>query len=275
MPKLTVGTVLEDIWTPFAVILRTLFAMILVSLVIVLPLCFVFLRILAMLTLPFSGKTADIIGFIIFIGTGIWLFYIFRNGNSFISNWVMTGHIQIEISDEYNRKLRSIWLKTHKGIERTKTKKWVIDLTNPTDMYMANPVYPVDKYGHSEIMKDPLCFRMLVPITHKFMGNLPVKGDEIKFRWNVTSNNDISNLHVRIVENIPADESNPDCKPVWRELDQTGTEGIICAKDIKTGKRGRIEGKVILSDKVVERVQLCFWYLPEEAEGESVFRKEF
>lgn len=274
-PRLTLGNILEDIWTPLAVIFRTAAAMIGVALLIVLPLSFIVFKILALLTLPLSGIWADIIGFVLFFGALFWFLYLFRNGNSVVSNWIMSGHIQIDVSEEYNRKLRAIWLKAHKGVERTKPKKWIIDLTHPTDMHMLNPVYPVDKYGHSEIAKDPLCFRMLVPVTHKFFGNLPVKGDEISFRWNVTANNDISILHVRIVENITADESNPDIKPVWRELDQTGTEGIVCAKDIKTGKKNKIEGKVILSDKVNEQVQLCFWALPDETKGESVFRKEF
>ena len=32
---------------------------------------------------------------------------------------------------------------------------------------------------------------------------------------------------------------------------------------------------VKLSEKAGEKIQLCFWYMPDEAEGESVLREKF
>ena len=73
-------------------------------------------------------------------------------------------------------------------------------------------------------------------------------------------------------------EKNPsitDSKDKWIELDENKTAGIICAQDIKTGKKTKISGTVKLSEKAGEKIQLCFWYMPDEAEGESVLREKF
>ncbi len=271
------SVVAEDIKTILLITLRTIIAMAL-TLIITIPVIFFVLKALSVLVIPLSGLRypfADIILYLLTVAVLVLLLYKGRNRSSKISGWIMTGQIEIEVSDENNRKMRGFWLKAHKGIERTKNIKWKFNLNNKTDFYILETVYPVDKYGHAEVTKAPVCFRALVPITHKFLGNLPVQGDTISFSWTTCSNNDIKKLHVRAVEYIEKNDNIPESTAKWIELDEKGTEGIVCAEDLETGKKSRIEGTIKLAEKCNEKIQLCFWYDPEDAEGESVLREKF
>lgn len=273
--KVYIKDFFEDIGSVIIIIFRLLLVMLVVGLGAGIPLLFFIMKIIALITSSMSNVVSTIIGFIIFIGIFIWISYLFRNGNPVISTWIMTGHIQIEISDEKNRQLRAAWLKLHRGKERTRTKKWNINLTSPLDFFMLNPVYPVDKYGREEIARPPLCYRVIIPVTHNFFGDLPVKGDIIKFTWNLTSNNDIKNLYVRAVEIQDGDNSDSDKLPKWTELDEKGSDGTLCVQNLVTGKKTKISGELKLSGKVNDKIQLCFWYMPDDAEGESVFKLKF
>lgn len=259
--------VFEDLGTILMILLRGIIAVLLIFAVVIPVIYFLFKIISVFLIIPMKGYVGDLIVFLLTFGAIFLILFLRRNKSSKIADWVMTGHIEIEVSDENNRMMRALWLKAHKGKERTKTANWKISLNSKTDFYILETVYPVDKYGHEEKGKAPLCYRTLVPVTHKFLGNLPVEGDTIRFSWTPTSNNDIKKLHVRAVEYIEENQ--------WIELDEKGTEGIICAKDIKTGKKAKIEGTIKLSKKVNEKIQLCFWYMPDDAEGESVLREKF
>ena len=226
--------------------------------------------------MPFNSLTATIIFFALFLLVIGYVAFLFRNGNRFLKTWVMTGHFIKEVSEEKNMKLRSTWLKLHKNKERTKPRTWNITLTNPVDSFMLNPVYPVDKYGRAEIIKDPLYFRGVLSITHHFYGNLPVSGDKINFSWKFTSNNNIKALRVRAVEYVEGEENKIFYnQPTITEVDEMGTEGHICAENLITGKKNTLKGTVKLSEKVKKDIHLCFWYMPQDAEGESVFKLKF
>jgi len=269
--------VMEDLGGLLLIVFRTIIA-VLVIFAVSIPILFVIMKALSVIIIPLNGMRypwADIVVFLLVFAVIVLLLYKGRNGSSKVAGWIMTGHIEIEISDENNRKMRAFWLKTHKGKERTKNITWKLSLNNKTDFYILQSIYPVDKYGHAETAKDPVCFRTLVPVTHKFLGNLPVKGDTIKFSWTTCSNNDIKKLYVRAVEYIEKNENIPESTDRWIELDEKGTAGIICAENLQTGKKSKIEGTIKLSEKVTEKMQLCFWYNPDDAEGESVLREKF
>ena len=267
--------IFEDLGTILMIMLRGIIAVLLIFAVVIPVIYFLFKIISFFFIIPMKGYVGDLIVFLLTIGTIFLILFLRRNKSSKIADWVMTGHIEIEFSDENNRKMRALWLKTHKGKERTKPVNWKISLNSKTDFYILETIYPVDKYGHEEKGKAPLYYRTLVPVTHKFLGNLPVKGDTIHFSWTTASNNDIKRLHVRAVEYIEKNPSITDSKDKWIELDENKTAGIICAQDIKTGKKTKISGTVKLSEKAGEKIQLCFWYMPDEAEGESVLREKF
>lgn len=265
----------EDIGAVTLILIRGIIAIFLIFAVVIPVIYFLFKVVALFLLIPVQGYIGDLIVFLMTFGIIFLVLFLRRNKSSKFADWVMTGRIEIEISDENNRRMRALWLKTHKGKERTKTANWKILLNSKNNFYIFETIYPVDKYGHKETAKAPLCYRTLVPVTHKFLGNLPVKGDTIHFSWTTTSNNDIKNLHVRAVEYIEKDPSIPDSKDNWIELDEKGTEGVICASEIKTGMKMKISGTVKLSEKAGEKIQLCFWYMPDEAEGESVLREKF
>lgn len=236
------------------------------------PILFWLLKIVSLILIPLPGTAGDItVILFIFIMIGVFC-YATRNKTNKLTGWIMTGHIEIEISDENNRRMRAIWLKAHKNKERTKNVNWKILLTGKSDFHIFETVYPVDKYGHQEITKAPVCFRTLIPVTHKFFGNLPIKGDTINFTWTTNSNNDIKRVYVRAIEYNEADETKD---PEWIELDVKGQYGTLFAENVKTGEKRKFKGSVKLSESVKEKIQLCFWYMPEDAEGESVFKLEF
>jgi len=265
---------MEDTGHIGMILIRGIFALLLFCILLI-PVMFFIFKIVSIILIPFSGLARDITTAILFMGLIILICFLKRNKPSKAVGWIMTGHIEIEMTDENNRRMRALWLKAHKGKERTKPVKWVISLGTKTDFHVFETIYPVDKYGHEEKGKEPVCYRALVPVTHKFFGNLPVSGDTIKFRWITRSNNDINNLRVRAVEFLEKDDRIPGSQNKWFELDEKGTEGTVTAKKIETGKKCRIEGTVKLNHNVAEKIQLCFWYLPDEAEGESVFRLNF
>lgn len=270
---------LEDIGSIAAIIGRVIIAIFLV-LILTVPVLFLFFKILSLclsplLAIPMKSYVQDLIVTLLITGVLIAILFLRRNKTNRIYEWILTGHIEIEISDENNRKMRALWLKTHKGKERTKPINWKITLNNKTSVHVLETVYPLDKYGHEEKAKAPVCYRVLVPITHKFFGNLPIQGDTIHFSWSTSSNNDIKNIRVKAVEFHEKNESIPDSKDEWIELDSKYIEGTICASDIKTGKKTKLEGTVTINQNVSEKIQLCFWYMPNEAEGESVLREKF
>lgn len=267
--------VIEDLWHMFMVVIRALLAMVILPYTIVLPSLFLMTKILSVFFTFTSGLVANILALasIIFV---VPLFFYWTSGRKNpVIGWIFTGRIEREVSDKNNRRMRALWLKAHRNKERTKPSKFSLNLDNKTSFYTFETIYPKDKYGHSEVVKAPVCYRAIVPVTHKFFGDLPVKGDVVRFSWKTTSNNDIKRIRVRAIEFDENNENMSDYKDLWRELDAAGTEGIVCAEGIKTGKKFKIQGTVKFKEKVKNKVQLCFWYLPDEAEGESVFRDNF
>lgn len=267
--------IMEDTTNVLLILARAFLALIVVSFCLVIPATLLILKALSTIFIAISGTAGDIIG-VVLIFTLIFLLCFFsRNSTHKIAEWIMTGHFQLEVSEENNRRMRNLWLKTHKGILRTKNIKWKLSLNNKNNFYIFQTIYPVDKYGNSEVTKAPVLFRTLVPITQKFFGNLPIEGDTIQFSWTTTSNNNIKNLHVKAVEYTEKNESDYDSKDLWIDLDENAENGTLCASNITTGNKVKIEGILKLNKSVSERIQLCFWYMPDEAEGESVFREKF
>lgn len=236
---------------------------------VIIPLLFLIVRAISILIAPLPGGAGDIVSILLFVAAVLYVSYLTSRGNGKLGNWIQTGHIDIEISDEKNFEMRKHWLKTHDL--RTKPKVWRFFLTNKTDLIFLAPVYP-ERYGSPDVTAEPLNYRALVSITHKFRGNLPITGDEIKFEWVTTPNNDISKLHVRAVEAFPERETK---SAVWEELDANGEAGSVCAENIKTGKRIKIQHSVKIAKDCQEGISLCFWNEVNEAEGETVFAYKF
>lgn len=267
--------VFEDLGHMFMVVIRALIAMVILPYTIVLPLIFLFIKILSVFFVFSSGLVANMLAIAVLIFLVPLLFYWTSGRKNHIVGWIFTGRIEREISEKNNRRMRSLWLKAHHNKERIKASKFSINMDNKTNFYTFETVYPKDKYGHDEVLKAPLCYRAIVPVTHKFFGDLPIKDDVVHFSWKTTSNNDIKKLHVRAIEFEENNENMAGYNDLWRELDTAGTEGTVCAESIQTGKKFKIQGTVKFSEKVLNKVQLCFWYMPDEAEGESVFRDTF
>lgn len=265
----------EDLAYTFSFVLRGLLAVFIFGYCIFVPASVLFLRALSLILYPFSEVARDAIG-VTFIFTFI-LFIAFKNREkpNRIVQWIMTGQFQFDISDESNRKMRILWLKIHRGKERTKPMNWHISLSDKFGIHAFETVYELDKYGHKLTNLPPVCFRTMVTVTHKFAGNLPVAGDIINFTWTTTSNNDIKKIRVKAVEYRTSETEEISPVDAIIELDEKYAEGTVCAENIRTGQKTTIKGTVKLSKKVHENIYLMFWYQPSEAEGESVFRLKF
>ncbi|MCQ2572984.1 MAG: hypothetical protein MJ182_03720 [Treponema sp.] len=150
--------------------------------------------------------------------------------------------------------------------ENHKTPKvYEFDLSKDLAYVTLEPNYPWVN-GAQDTMADPVNYQAIVAITSKFDLDYdwPIAGDTIKVYWKTRSNNDISALHCRAVENT-ADVPN-----WWKEIDEVGGGGKVIAENIKNGEVTEIEWEMVLSDAPISGISLCIWNDLAESDGSSL-----
>ena len=114
-------------------------------------------------------------------------------------------------------------------------------------------------------MADPVNYQATVAITQKFDKDYdwPIAGDTIKVYWKTRSNNNISALHCRAIENTPAVNW-------WKEIDEVGGAGKIIAENITADEVTIIEWEMVLSEAPIDGISLCLWNDLAESDGSSL-----
>ncbi|MCQ2585404.1 MAG: hypothetical protein MJ185_07430 [Treponema sp.] len=146
----------------------------------------------------------------------------------------------------------------------TTPKVYEFDLSKDLAYITLAPEYPwVD--GVQDTMADPLLYSATVAITQKFDKDTdwPIAGDKIKVYWKTRSNNDISALSARIIENTPAVNW-------WKEIDVNAGTGHVIAENIKANEVSELEFEFEITDAPIEGLSIYMYNSLDASNGSSL-----
>ena len=144
-------------------------------------------------------------------------------------------------------------------------KVYEFDLSKDMAYVVMEPEYPwVD--GVQDTMADPLLYSAKVDITKRFDKDTdwPIPGDKIKVYWKTRSNNDISSLQGRLIENTPAVNW-------WKEIDVNGGKGHVIAENIKADEVSELEFEFEFSEAPIDGVTIYLYNDLSASNGSSLF----
>ena len=144
-------------------------------------------------------------------------------------------------------------------------KVYELDLSKDLAYLELKPNYPWVN-GVQDTMADPLSYEAIVASTNKFDmdKDWPIKGDKLKIYWKTRSNNNISALHCRVVENTAAVPN------WWKELDVNAGSGKVVHENIVADDVTEIEFELEFAEAPIEGVSLCIWNDLDESDGSSL-----
>ncbi|MCQ2572985.1 MAG: hypothetical protein MJ182_03725 [Treponema sp.] len=146
-------------------------------------------------------------------------------------------------------------------------KVYEFDLSKDLAYVTLDPEYPWVN-GSQDTMADPLMYSKTVEITKCFDKDYdwPIPGDKIKVYWKTRSNNDISELLCRAIENTPAVNW-------WKEIDakwvSTQTPTVI-AENIKADEVTEITFEIEICEAPIDGISFYIWNTLEASNGSSL-----
>jgi len=143
-------------------------------------------------------------------------------------------------------------------------KVYEFDLSKDLAYITLAPEYPWIN-GVQDTMADPLLYSATVAITSKFDKDFdwPIPGDKIKVYWKTRSNNDISALSARIIENTPAVNW-------WKEIDVNAGTGHVIAENIKADEVSELEFEFELSEAPIDGLSIYMYNALDASNGSSL-----
>ncbi|MCR4741894.1 MAG: hypothetical protein K5866_03365 [Treponema sp.] len=95
-------------------------------------------------------------------------------------------------------------------------------------------------------------YQGIAHFTTEFGEDLPKAGDTIHATWHATSDVDIKNLHIRVIENSAAVNW-------WAEISEAGGTGYVLIEDVKANEAFDVSIDIPLVQDAQEDISFCIW----------------